>query len=117
MTSPDGGSTLMTSAPWSPRIIVAKGPDMFAVKSTTVIPASGPRPIPVSSESMPFIFACHQLRGYRLRTVSGALGGDRQWDRQRGMEAEVTLGAHVAELPPDHERLGRPARCYWTTIR
>src|SRR5260370_40560704 len=42
MTSPPGGSTLTTSAPWSASTIVASGPDMFIVRSTTRKPASGP---------------------------------------------------------------------------
>ena len=37
-----GGSTLITSAPWSASIIVAKGPDTMAEASTTRTPASGP---------------------------------------------------------------------------
>ena len=37
-----GGSTLMTSAPWSANIMAASGPEMTAEKSTTRIPASGP---------------------------------------------------------------------------
>src|SRR5713226_8529416 len=40
--SPSGASTLMMSAPWSPRIIVASGPATFEVRSTTRIPARGP---------------------------------------------------------------------------
>ena len=31
---PSGFSTLMTSAPWSPRIMVAKGPEIIEVRST-----------------------------------------------------------------------------------
>src|SRR5579883_2149769 len=42
MMSPSGGSTLMTSAPRSPRIWVASGPRTTLVRSTTVTPASGP---------------------------------------------------------------------------
>src|SRR5690242_19342489 len=37
-----GGSILITSAPWSPRIIVAIGPERFCVTSTIRIPLSGP---------------------------------------------------------------------------
>ena len=40
--SPAGGSTLMTSAPWSASIMVATGPEIMAVRSTIRIPASGP---------------------------------------------------------------------------
>ena len=40
--SPSGGSTLITSAPMSPRICVATGPNTALVKSTTRMPASGP---------------------------------------------------------------------------
>src|SRR5215210_2487210 len=40
--SPSGGSTLITSAPWSPRIIVASGPDTFEVRSTMRYPCNGP---------------------------------------------------------------------------
>lgn len=42
INSPSIGSTLITSAPWSPKIIVAVGPDTIAVKSTTLIPDKGP---------------------------------------------------------------------------
>src|ERR1700748_2756465 len=41
--SPVGGrSTVITSAPCWARIMVAKGPDRFIVRSTTRTPASGP---------------------------------------------------------------------------
>ncbi len=33
-----------------------------------------------------------------------------QWQRQSGVQAEVTFRMHVAELAPDQERLGRPTR-------
>ena len=39
---PSGASTLITSAPWSARIIVASGPETFDVRSTTRYPCSGP---------------------------------------------------------------------------
>src|SRR6516162_11032120 len=39
---PSGASTLMMSAPWSPRIIVASGPATFDVRSTTRYPCNGP---------------------------------------------------------------------------
>src|SRR6185437_8761497 len=37
-----GGSILITSAPWSPRIIVAIGPERFCVRSTMRMPLNGP---------------------------------------------------------------------------
>ena len=37
-----GGSTLITSAPWSPRIIVAIGPEIICVTSIMRKPLSGP---------------------------------------------------------------------------
>ena len=37
-----GSSTLITSAPWSARIMVAHGPDSIEVRSTIRVPASGP---------------------------------------------------------------------------
>jgi len=40
--SPAIGSILSTSAPWSARNMVAKGPETTAVKSSTRTPASGP---------------------------------------------------------------------------
>src|SRR5436305_13575222 len=40
----------------------------------------------------------------------GTVGGDRQRNRQGRVQAEVTLGVHVAELPTDHERLRWPTR-------
>ncbi len=40
--SPAGDSTLITSAPMSPRIWVASGPSTLTVRSTTRTPASGP---------------------------------------------------------------------------
>src|SRR5271167_3867564 len=42
MMSPSGDSTLITSAPRSPRICVASGPRTTVVRSSTLIPASGP---------------------------------------------------------------------------
>src|SRR5271163_3167785 len=42
MMSPSGASTLITSAPRSPRICVASGPKTTVVRSTILIPASGP---------------------------------------------------------------------------
>ena len=42
VNSPVNGSTLITSAPWSPNIIVHTGPEIIAVKSITVIPDNGP---------------------------------------------------------------------------
>src|SRR6516162_265510 len=40
--SPSRDSTLITSAPRSPRVCVASGPRTTVVKSSTLIPASGP---------------------------------------------------------------------------
>ena len=40
--SPPGGSTLITSAPWSARNIVANGPDTTLVRSMTRTPDNGP---------------------------------------------------------------------------
>ena len=40
--SPCGVSTLITSAPRSPRIMVASGPRILTVRSMTRTPASGP---------------------------------------------------------------------------
>src|SRR5262245_23277120 len=37
-----GASTLITSAPWSPSIMVASGPEIMLVQSITRTPASGP---------------------------------------------------------------------------
>ena len=49
-SSPCGGSTLITSAPWSDRIIVQYGPPRTRVRSMTFRPASAPgdlaRPLP-----------------------------------------------------------------------
>src|SRR6516162_4928744 len=42
MMSPSGDSILITSAPRSPRICVAKGPSTTVVRSRILIPASGP---------------------------------------------------------------------------
>src|SRR5271166_3204420 len=39
---PSGASTLITSAPWSPRIIVPSGPATFEVRSTMRYPCRGP---------------------------------------------------------------------------
>ncbi|CFW45500.1 Uncharacterised protein [Bordetella pertussis] len=49
MLSPSGGSILITSAPMSPRIWVATGPDSAAVMSSTRTPLNGPSiPLPLS---------------------------------------------------------------------
>src|SRR4051794_23744890 len=45
ITSPSGDSTLITSAPKSPRICVAYGPMTTVVKSRTRTPARGPKQI------------------------------------------------------------------------
>ena len=37
-----GGSTLITSAPWSPRMSAAHGPESIADRSTTRMPVRGP---------------------------------------------------------------------------
>ena len=42
VVSPSGGSTLMTSAPMSPRACVAHGPSTTVVTSRTRTPVSGP---------------------------------------------------------------------------
>src|SRR5215469_2156312 len=42
MMSPPGASILMTSAPRSPRICVASGPNTTVVRSRTLVPSSGP---------------------------------------------------------------------------
>src|SRR5487761_1529245 len=42
MMSPSGASTLITSAPRSPRICVASGPSTTVVRSMILMPASGP---------------------------------------------------------------------------
>src|SRR5258708_32905689 len=42
ITSPSGGSTLITSAPKSPRICVANGPITTVVRSRTRTPLRGP---------------------------------------------------------------------------
>src|SRR3989304_7922564 len=47
--SPSGASTLITSAPMSPRICAATGPMMLMVRSTTRTPASGPVGLPFIS--------------------------------------------------------------------
>src|ERR1019366_5122407 len=39
---PSGFSTLITSAPWSARIMVARGPETLEVRSTTRYPCKGP---------------------------------------------------------------------------
>src|SRR6516225_588443 len=49
MMSPSGASILITSAPRSPRICVANGPRTTVVRSSTLIPASGPGRAALSS--------------------------------------------------------------------
>jgi hypothetical protein len=61
-----GGSTLITSAPMSPSIMVQSGPARMRVRSTTRIPASGPLAASVMD--------C--FPGYFLRIEGGAL---RSW--------------------------------------
>ncbi len=51
--SPRGASTLITSAPRSPRIIVHIGPEMPVAKSITRKPAHGPTEGALSAMSMP----------------------------------------------------------------
>ena len=50
MRSPATGSTLITSAPWSARTMVANGPDMLLVRSMTRVPASGVNPVFVTRQ-------------------------------------------------------------------
>jgi hypothetical protein len=40
--SPPGGSTLITSAPWSASIMVPSGPEIIEVVSRMRMPSSGP---------------------------------------------------------------------------
>jgi hypothetical protein len=51
VVSPSGASTLITSAPMSPRICVQDGPRTLLVRSTTLSPASGPCAAPASCTS------------------------------------------------------------------
>src|SRR3954449_2087020 len=63
--SPAGGrSPLITSAPCCARIIVAKGPDRFIVRSTIRTPASGP-------EAASLIAAPYSARTLRGRPETG----------------------------------------------
>ncbi len=41
-TGPPGGSTRITSAPWSPSIMLVSGPAMYCPKSITRTPSSAP---------------------------------------------------------------------------
>ena len=54
-----GSSTLITSAPWSARIIVAHGPDSIEERSTTRMPAIGP-----------IRYSCKSLRSPQLIDAS-----------------------------------------------
>src|SRR5690348_14222537 len=80
MTSPPGGSTLITSAPKSARICVAYGPITTVVRSSTRTPASGPlMPTPKSGTDHDFheraiAASCCEKRGLSLILVHRALG-------------------------------------------
>src|SRR5688572_3732964 len=77
MMSPPSGSTLTTSAPWSASTIVASGPDMFEVRSTTLIPARGRNSLMSGAVSQ--LGAGQQLgRGHQLAPVRAPeTGSDR----------------------------------------
>ena len=49
---PPGGSTLITSAPWSAISIPTKGPAMYCPKSITLNPSSAP------AMSAPYVIIC-----------------------------------------------------------
>src|SRR6202012_4255602 len=75
LLSPAGFSTVMTSAPRSPRICVANGPMTTAVRSSTRMPLSGPPLVSVS-----FINTLHRCRGAPRRS---AAPGDQAQGRQQ----------------------------------
>src|SRR6516162_2645848 len=65
MMSPSGDSTLITSAPRSPRICVASGPRTTVVRSSTLIPASGPGLAELTAASASCIARLRTLRRAR----------------------------------------------------
>src|SRR5215469_2013608 len=77
---PSGASTLITSAPWSPRIIVASGPATFEVRSTTRYPWSGPGMLyPFAKYLMKprhYLFAQQTQRGHHLLVPNEAAAVD-----------------------------------------
>src|SRR3984893_8623069 len=62
---PSGASILITSAPWSARIIVASGPATFEVRSTMRYPVSGPGMLYLSSQKS--MKARHDLLAEQLQ--------------------------------------------------
>src|SRR5712691_11858690 len=60
MMSPPGASILITSAPRSPRICVASGPRTTVVRSSTLVPASGPGLASLTASPETSSFPLHQ---------------------------------------------------------
>src|SRR5215471_18645873 len=89
---PSGASTLITSAPWSPRIIVASGPATFDVRSTTRYPCNGPGMLYPFAKCLMKprhdLFAQEPQCGHYLRVRNGAAAID---FRQYTVDAELVL--------------------------
>src|SRR5215469_10665836 len=89
---PSGASTLITSAPWSPRIIVASGPATFDVRSTTRYPCNGPGMLysfaKCSVKARHDLFAQEPQCGHYLRVGNETAAIDL---RQYAVDAELVL--------------------------
>src|SRR5208282_5670212 len=89
---PSGASTLITSAPWSARIIVPSGPATFEVRSTIRYPCKGPGiPYPLSFGLMK---TRHHLLAEQVQGGHHAIVGDEPaavYFRQDAVDAELLL--------------------------
>src|SRR6266508_2363354 len=113
MASPASGSILTTSAPWSASTMVASGPDMLELRSTTVIPASGRVGSLTSPTSLPSLTAVSRARMCRTcqilydphmpidQDVADELVGIiREWVRKEVIP-NASAFEHADEFPAD----------------
>src|SRR5262245_23141546 len=114
--SPAGGSTLMTSAPYSASIRMPSGPAITAVRSTMRTPFNAP----FIGEFLPCTFSCcalppRQESGRRLagdvakgeaegRTRREAERGRDLLDRDTGLAEPFDRGDHAGALLPRFQR-------------
>src|SRR6516165_2340639 len=97
MMSPSGDSTLITSAPRSPRICVASGPSTTVVRSSTLIPASGP--------GLAVLTAASDSCIARFRTLPRARP-DREEEGDAGDDVPQPALQHLAQDPGAAAREG-----------
>src|SRR4051812_4257844 len=98
----------MTSAPRSPRSIVAYGPARTVEQSTTRIPFNGPAPLPASSAAMGRWYGVARAAGRssrgrqaRRRTIADAPGRTRCDDAAMTDDTNPTADAAISPTEPE----------------